>query len=361
MSFAANLHIGWTPFALNSRKDEIEKSINSRTNKSGGSIDVFTSGSDAGGNQRKGLLNVHFEHTKFFDAILSGDRTYKTVKNYCTLLRHQLNIEFANQTGFSSPSIVSITKDTGQYFYKKVFTKLFNPIVRGYKIDDKQKRYSTYSFYTYTKWLYSFIIKKYSGKDLELIFSFLKETLGELHNFFSRMIEVPNTSLYINSRPVQGYVRSIGETEAQSTSQPGEVSNKNVEIKDKIPKRTFGLSSEELNKLASDIKERAIKKKADEITANKLIDMRYVKDENRDILESRIELDPEFNKMKSISISKSEFIRNKEYDEFNKCIDENMYSLYDLISTDRDNLVIGKLNFARSLINGIRNKLRNTD
>ena len=191
--------IGWSEFALNTRHSDIINSINNKASELNRSINAFTPQSDSRGNKRKGITNHQIEHRKFFDAAIDGSIQQKTVVHYCMLLRHQLNIEFSNKTGLSSPSKVSIISDCGQYFYREFFTKLFSPITRGYRIDEKISKNSTYSFFTYTKWLYSFIERKYTKKNKELLFAMLKEALGAIHDFFKKITDVSTTSLlYIN-------------------------------------------------------------------------------------------------------------------------------------------------------------------
>jgi len=186
--------IGWSLFNLNNRVDEISTSISEFSSAHGRDVLPFTPQSDSRGNRRAGITNPYIEHKKFFNDVLSGDRKIATAVNYGMLLRHQLNIEFSNRTGLSTPSKTSIIKDCGQYFYREIFTKLFTPIIRGYKIDEKQTRNSTYSFYKYTKWLYSFINMKFLKPQRDQLFLFLKEALGEMHNFFIQEINIPTTS-----------------------------------------------------------------------------------------------------------------------------------------------------------------------
>jgi len=157
-------------------------------------VQAFTPQSDAGGNRRAGLQNPRLEHKRFFEALLTGKRSQATAVNYGLLLRHQLNIEFANHSAISTPSKSSIIKTSGQYFYREIFLKLFTPIVRGYKFTDRHARFSEYSFYQYTKWLYGFIRQSYSGAQREQLLSFLKEALGTLHDFFLRLTDIPTTS-----------------------------------------------------------------------------------------------------------------------------------------------------------------------
>ncbi len=192
--------IGWSPFSLSDRATSISTSIKMHVKRSGKSVTAFTPSSEAGGKHRVGLSNPYIEHKRFFDDVLSGDRKQATVINYGMLLRHQLNIEFSGRTAFSSPSKSSIIADCGQYFYREVFTKLFNPIIRGYKIGEKISRTSTYSFYLYAKWLYSFINQRYLKKEREQLFAILKEALGSLHDFFATEFNVSTTLKYDNDK-----------------------------------------------------------------------------------------------------------------------------------------------------------------
>ena len=159
-------------------------------------ITTFTPQSEAGGKLRAGISNPYLEHKRFFNEILSGQRKHSTIVNYGMFLRRQLTIEFSDRSAFSSPSKSSIISLCGQYFYREVFTKLFNPIIRGFKITEKQSRNSVYSFYSYTKWLYAFINQRYLKKDREQLFAILKEALGNLHDFFARESNVSTTSMY---------------------------------------------------------------------------------------------------------------------------------------------------------------------
>jgi hypothetical protein len=188
-------NIGWSLFNLNSRVDEISTSISEFSSINGRDVLPFTPQSDSRGNCRAGIHNPYIEHKKFFNDILSGERKLATAVNYGMLLRHQLNIEFSNRTGLSTPSKTSIINDCGQYFYREVFTKLFTPIIRGYKVDENKTRNSTYSFYKYTKWLYSFINMKFLKHQRDQLFLFLKEALVEMHNFFMQELNIPTTSL----------------------------------------------------------------------------------------------------------------------------------------------------------------------
>jgi hypothetical protein len=175
----------------------MEASITAKSALLGRPIHAFTPQSESGGKHRAGILNPYLEHKKFFDSVLNGDLKAATLANYGRILRHQLNIEFSNRTAFSSPSKNSIISDCGQYFYREMFTKLFTPITRGYKIDEKQKRTSIYSFYSYAKWLYSFIKHRYVKKVRKQIFAIMKEFLGALHDFFTQDSHVSTTSIYI--------------------------------------------------------------------------------------------------------------------------------------------------------------------
>jgi hypothetical protein len=186
--------IGWSEFSLAERATAISASLK------GKSVTTFTSPSDAGGNRRSSLNNPYVEHRHFFDDVLAGNRKQATVVNFGMILRHQLNIEFSNRKAFSSPSKSSIIADCGQYFYREVFTKLFSPIERGYKIDEKISRVSTYSFFTYTKWLYSFINQKYLKKEREQLFAILREALGSIHDFFVQALNVSTTSEYYSGK-----------------------------------------------------------------------------------------------------------------------------------------------------------------
>lgn len=196
----SRLLIGWSDFSLRSRVDEMSSSIKTMSKEIGRDITPFTPQSDSGGKHRVGLTNPYVEHKKFFNDILAGDRKITTVVNYGMLLRHQLNIEFSSRKAISTPSKNSIIKDCGQYFYKEVFTKLFSPIVRGYKIDEKQTRNSTYSFSKYTTWLYAFIIQKYMKRERDQIFAILKEALGSIHDFFMQNSCIPSTSSIYNKQ-----------------------------------------------------------------------------------------------------------------------------------------------------------------
>jgi hypothetical protein len=111
------------------------------------------------------------------------------------LLRRQLNIEFSAKTAFSTPSKTSVISDCGQYFYREIFTKLFCPVTRGYKVSEKLSRNSTYSFYQYTRWLYTFIQQRFLKEEREQLFAFLKVALGALHDFFSQSLNISTTSL----------------------------------------------------------------------------------------------------------------------------------------------------------------------
>jgi len=186
--------IGWSLHALNNRVSDISASISNFSSTHNIEVLPFTPQSESRGNRRAGISNPYIEHKRFFNAILSGDRKLQTVANYGMLLRHQLNIEFSSRTGLSSPSKTSIIKDCGQYFYREIFTKLFTPIIRGYKIDENLTRNSTYSFYKYVKWLYSFINQKYMKAQRYQLYSILKESLGNLHDFFMQDINIPTTS-----------------------------------------------------------------------------------------------------------------------------------------------------------------------
>jgi hypothetical protein len=204
--------IGWSEFSLGERSAAMSKSISGLSKREGRSITTFTPQSESGGKLRVGIANPYLEHKKFFDDVLSGVRKNATIVNYGTILRHQLNIEFSNRTAFSTPSKNSIISDCGQYFYREVFTKLFNPIIRGYKITEKLSRNSTYSFYSYAKWLYAFINQRYIKKDREQLLAILKEALGNLHDFFARESNVSTTSLSIKSK----YDSPSGSTSGES-------------------------------------------------------------------------------------------------------------------------------------------------
>lgn len=179
----------------------MSKSINALSKREGRTITTFTPQSEAGGKLRSGIVNPYLEHKRFFDEVLSGERKHATIVNYGMFLRHQLNIEFSDRIAFSSPSKSSIITHCGQYFYREIFTKLFNPITRGFKITEKLSRNSIYSFYSYTKWLYSFINQRYLKNDREQLFAIMKEALGNLHDFFARESNVSTTSMY-HSRTV---------------------------------------------------------------------------------------------------------------------------------------------------------------
>ena len=187
--------IGWSARSLLDRADEMNTSIKDLSKQLDRPITVFTSESEAGGNKRGGIKNSYIEHKKFFDKILNGEYRNTTIVNYGMFIRHQLNIEFSQRSAISKPSKTSIIDDCGQYFYREVFTNLFTPIIRGYKIDDSMKRNSSYSFYMYTQWLYSFIQNKYNGKKRSTLFIILKMALGEIHDFFIQKMNVSTTSL----------------------------------------------------------------------------------------------------------------------------------------------------------------------
>jgi hypothetical protein len=175
-------------------------------------VSAFTPQSEAGGNKRATLHNPQVEHKKFFDEILRGDRKQSTIVNYGMLLRHQLQIEFASRSAFSSPSKASIIRDSGQYFYREFFTKLITPITRGYKISEKHSRYSSYSFYAYTKWLYTFIQQRYLKKQRDQLYAVLKEALGALHGFFLRLINISTTSFLSIKSVDSPRVSPLGES-----------------------------------------------------------------------------------------------------------------------------------------------------
>jgi hypothetical protein len=187
--------IGWSPFTLNGRINEINRSVRERSQQLGREVTPFTSPSEAGGNLRSRISNPYVEHKKFFSEILSGERKQATLVNYGMLLRRQLNIEFSTKSAFSTPSKSSIISDCGQYFYREIFTKLFSPVTRGYKVSEKQSRHSTYSFYQYTRWLYTFIQQRFLKQEREQLFAFLREALGALHVFFMQTLNISTTSL----------------------------------------------------------------------------------------------------------------------------------------------------------------------
>lgn len=199
--------IGWSEFSLAERATAMSKSISALSKREGRTITAFTPQSEAGGKLRAGISNPYLEHKRFFDEVLSGERKHSTVVNYGMILRRQLNIEFSDRVAFSSPSKSSIISHCGQYFYREIFTKLFSPITRGYKITEKLSRNSTYSFYSYVKWLYAFINQRYLKKDREQLLAILKEALGSLHDFFVRESNVSTTSLY-HSKTVDSPSRS---------------------------------------------------------------------------------------------------------------------------------------------------------
>lgn len=206
--------IGWSEFALNGRTADISKSIKEFSKQNGREVKPFTPQSEAGGNHRSSLANPYVEHKQFFDAILSGERKQATLVNYGIILRKQLNIEFSSRSAFSTPSKNSIIADCGQYFYREVFTKLFSPITRGYKIDEKISRNSTYSFFKYAKWLYSFINHRFLKREREQLYAMLKEALGAMHDFFLRDSNVSTTSMY--------YSGMITKSDSPSQERSGE-------------------------------------------------------------------------------------------------------------------------------------------
>ena len=192
--------IGWSEFALNGRRSEIVESISDFSSKSGIEVSAFTPQTISRGNRRDTISNPHIEHKRFFSDVLSGKRQVKTLVNYAMLLRRQLTIEFSKKNAFSSPSKTSIINDCGQYFYREVFTKLFTPIIRGYKVDEKITRNSVYSFYKYVSWLYSFINANFLKKERDSLLYTLKEALGGLHSFFMQTLNISTTSLLIIKR-----------------------------------------------------------------------------------------------------------------------------------------------------------------
>lgn len=214
--------IGWSQYALNSRANRLNATLN-------GAV-VFTPQSDAGGNHRAGLKNPYVEHKKFFKEVLSGERKLKTLVNYGMLLRCQLNIEFSNRNAISSPSKKSIIDVVGQYFYREVFTSLINPITRGYKIDENRQRYSKYSFYSYVRWLYTFIHMKFLPHERAQLLMFLKEALGNLHDFFLSQVNISTTSLDIKEEFFKVRFSFAGGRSGKSRVKNV---NKNVKIKKK--------------------------------------------------------------------------------------------------------------------------------
>lgn len=204
--------IGWSAFSIRERLTDITSSIKAHSKRTGKDAIPFTPPSEAGGNQRARLINPYVEHKQFFDEILSGERRQATVINFCMILRHQLMIELSGRTAFSSPSKTSIINDCGQYFYREVFTKLFSPITRGYKIDEMISRTSIYSFFLYTKWLYSFINHRYMKKDREKLLEILKEALGSIHDLFMQLMNVSTTSIYYSSRSDSPSEKLSGES-----------------------------------------------------------------------------------------------------------------------------------------------------
>src|SRR5574343_168615 len=156
--------IGWTLFAAAKRIQILNKNLSIVAKQENlGEIQPFTGQSTSGGNKRKKLLNPVKEWIKVLREIAEPEshRSHRTEDHLFKLIKHQLDIELSSELAFSSPSKSFIISQEGQYFYKNTFTKLFNPITRGYKIDERQQRHSTYSFFRTIKWVYHFIQYKF--------------------------------------------------------------------------------------------------------------------------------------------------------------------------------------------------------